>query len=228
MHNNINVFIQARMSSKRFPGKVLAPILGKPLIKNIIDSVKKIKCIKNVVVITSYLESDDPLVAYLESIGCLYFRGDLDNVFKRFQDATKIYPSDYVMRLCADSPFLNLQLMNFMVNQALSGTYSLISNVFIRTFPKGQSVEILKSILILKTDFSVMSYAEQEHVTTYFYRHIERKKCLFFQLSKDLSTINHCIDRVEDIESIHNACRYTFDLKEIRNSDPNGSFKFAS
>ena len=51
MHNDINVFIQARMSSSRYPGKVLAPLNGMPLIKHLVDRVKRLKAIKNIVVV---------------------------------------------------------------------------------------------------------------------------------------------------------------------------------
>lgn len=216
MLNDINIFIQARMSSSRYPGKVLAPIKGVPLIKHLINRVRKLKNIKNIVVLTSDLESDDPLQAYLESINCLCFRGDLENVFKRFQDALGLYHADYCMRLSADSPFIEPSLMQFMVDKALSGTHSLISNVFSRKFPKGQSVEIMKSQIMLETDYSLLSYYEKEHVMPYFYKNIKRKNCLFFELCRDLSSINQCIDTIEDIKSINDAYDYKFNSKEIQ------------
>ena len=86
-----NIFIQARMSSSRFPGKVLSILHDRPLIKHIVDSAKKVKGINKVVVLTSLEKSDDLLVAFLEKIGCDYFRGSLENVFYRFQSSLKIF-----------------------------------------------------------------------------------------------------------------------------------------
>ena len=205
------------MSSERYPGKVLAPVKGIPLIKHLINRVRKLKNIKNIVVLTSDLESDEPLRAYLESINCLCFRGDLENVFKRFQDALGKYHASYCMRLCADSPFLDPELMQFMVDQALSGKHYLISNVYSRKFPRGQSVEIIKSQIILETNHTLLSCSEKEHVTPYFYKNIASDACLFFELRKDLSAINQCIDTIEDIKLIKGANDYKFNSKEIEN-----------
>ncbi len=203
------------MSSKRYPGKVLAPVKGIPLIKHLINRVRKLKNIKNIVVLTSNLESDEPLHAYLESINCLCFRGDLENVFKRFQDALGTYHAAYCMRLCADSPLIDPELMQFMVDQALLGKHSLISNVFSRKFPKGQSVEIIKSKIILETNHTLLSSSEKEHVTPYFYKNIESDVCLFFEPRKDLSAINQCIDTIEDVKLINGTNGYKFNSKEI-------------
>lgn len=216
MNNDINIFIQARMSSERYPGKVLAPINGIPLIRHLINKVRKLKNVKNIVVLTSDLESDDPLYAYLESINCLCFRGDLENVFKRFQDALSIYHASYCMRLCADSPFIDTELMQFMVDQALLGKHSLISNVFSRKFPKGQSVEIIKSQIMLETNHTLLSCSEKEHVMPYFYKNMNRDACLFFELRKNLSALNQCIDTIGDIKSINDAYDYKFNSKEIQ------------
>ena len=60
----MNIFIQARMSSARFPGKVLAPFNGEPLIKGV-DQVSKISNINDIVVLTSTELSDEPLVRIL-------------------------------------------------------------------------------------------------------------------------------------------------------------------
>ena len=216
MNKDLNIFIQARMSSLRYPGKFLAPIKGIPLIKHLINRVRKLKNIKNIVVLTSDLESDEPLHAYLKSINCLCFRGDLENVFKRFQDALETYHSYYFMRLCADSPLVDTALMQFMVDQALLGKHSLISNVFSRKFPRGQSVEIIKSQIFLETNHKLLSCSEKEHVTPYFYKNIDSDACLFFELRKDLSAINQCVDTLEDMKLIDGTNDFKFNSKEIQ------------
>src|SRR3990167_1887604 len=112
-----NIFIQARMSSSRFPGKVLAPLHNKPLIKHIIDSARKVTGINKIVILTSVEESDEPLVSYLTKINCEYFRGSLDNVFERFKSALEQFSCDYIVRLSADSPFINNNLIEFMLKK---------------------------------------------------------------------------------------------------------------
>ena len=149
----INIFIQARMSSARFPGKVLAPFNGEPLIKRVLDQVSKISNINDIVVLTSTELSDEPLVSYLNSLNCNVFRGDLNNVFLRFKSALNCYPCEYCVRICADSPLLDSNLLQFMVDKCINKQDLLmLSNVPKKSFPSGQSVEIIKSELINETD----------------------------------------------------------------------------
>ncbi|HQW57460.1 MAG TPA: NTP transferase domain-containing protein [Gammaproteobacteria bacterium] len=213
----INIFIQARMSSSRFPGKVLAPVLGIPLIKHLVDRVNNVKNISNVIVLTSTEVSDDPLVAFLQSIDCQVFRGELNNVFERFRKALELYHCDYFIRLCADSPFIEAQLIDAMIKKGLDNNdFELISNVYSRKFPKGQSVEILKSSIFLDVLGSQLSAEEKEHVTPHFYANKDKYKHLFFELQQEKSHINQCIDTIADLKEIESKkYQYIFDESEL-------------
>ncbi len=210
----INIFVQARMSSTRFPGKVLAPINQKPLIKTLLDNLSTVDLKNELIVLTSRELSDDPLVFYLERLKHKVFRGDLDNVFFRFYEALQYYPCDFFVRICADSPFIDPQLVQYMVQLTIVGKYDLLSNVFLRKFPKGQSVEILKSSVFMKAQCQNLSEEEKEHVIPYFYKNKDQYKCLFLGSSRDFSDVNQCVDTVEDIKRIENN-NYIFSKSDI-------------
>src|SRR6185503_18073355 len=73
--------LQARMTSKRLPGKVMAPVLGAPMIGRQIERIKRAKRIDKLVMATSTDPSDDELAAYVQSLGVAdVFRGSLDDV----------------------------------------------------------------------------------------------------------------------------------------------------
>ncbi|HLB41782.1 MAG TPA: NTP transferase domain-containing protein [Gammaproteobacteria bacterium] len=206
-----NIFIQARMSSSRFPGKVLAPLYNKPLIKHIVDSAKKVSNVHKIVVLTSLDESDDPLSSYLEQIKCNYFRGSLDDVFYRFQSALKVFPCDYFVRLSADSPLLNSDLIECMISQLETTNHDLISNVIVRTFPKGQSIEIAKTQTFINIDKIALTKEDCEHVFPYFYRNRNKFKILSIKNNLDESSLNMCINTIEDLERLSsNQCSYQF------------------
>lgn len=197
---SVNVFIQARMSSIRFPGKVLAPLHGEPLILHLIERVRQVPGVNRVVVLTSTQPSDVPLVAYLEKIGCPVFRGDLENVFLRFQAALEQYPCDYFVRLSADSPLMDSRLLGDMIAYAQSGDYEFISNVQTKTFPKGQSVEIVSTNLFLSVDADALTSEQQEHVMPYYYEADISK--LFIDNVVNQRHINTCVDTIEDLRAI--------------------------
>jgi spore coat polysaccharide biosynthesis protein SpsF len=112
-------FIQARMSSERLPGKVMRKwTRGKLIIDEIIDTAEAIMPGRTVV-LTSNLSSDDPLAFYLKKRGVPCLRGELENVLKRFKGAADAFceKKDIVVRLCADSPLLDADLLTCFVEQ---------------------------------------------------------------------------------------------------------------
>lgn len=197
---NVNVFIQARMSSQRFPGKVLAPLHGKPLVMHLIERAQLACGVDKVVVLTSDEPSDAPLVAYLGSVGCPVFCGDLNNVFMRFHMALNKYPCDYFIRLSADSPLMDGQLLDDMVVYAREGTYDFISNVHTRRFPRGQSVEIVRSKTFLSVNAHSLNAEQQEHVMPYFYDAPVQK--LFIDNVVNQRAINNCVDTIDDLQAL--------------------------
>jgi hypothetical protein len=101
---SVRAFVQARMSSRRFPGKVLAPYRGWPVIRHVMAAVTEAFGDRvPLTVLTSVEPSDDPLVAYLEHLGVDVFRGPLDDVFERFRQCLCGRPCAWMLRLNADT-----------------------------------------------------------------------------------------------------------------------------
>jgi spore coat polysaccharide biosynthesis protein SpsF len=167
----IRAFLQARMSSRRFPGKVLAPLGNRPIIAHLIERVAQVLPLTHVNVLTSTDSSDDPLACYVQRLGVSVYRGELDNVAARFQACLREYPCTWFFRLCGDSPWLDHHLLQTFLPYSERTDLDLVTNVYPRTFPKGHSVELLKAETFTTLDPSTFSAEEQEHVTKVFYNH---------------------------------------------------------
>src|SRR5215510_1303815 len=165
----IRAFLQARMSSRRFPGKVLAPLGGRPLIAHLIAHVARVIALNNVTVLTSTEPSDDPLAWYIRELGVSVYRGALQNVAARFQGCLRVYPCTWFFRLCADSPLLESSLLKTFLSYYERTDLDLVTNVFPRTFPRGQSVEMVRASTFAALNVQTFSPEEQEHVTAIFY-----------------------------------------------------------
>ena len=201
----VRVFIQARMSSKRFPGKVLAPFNGIPMLTCVIERVNRVIPSSRIVVLTSTHQSDDPLVCYMQSAGISVHRGALENVFARFQSCLKEYPCSWFFRICADSPLLDNAILQTMLIKNDKSDVDLITNVFPRTFPKGQSVEMLNSNTFEGIDSHSLTSAQQEHVTKVYYEKPEKYKIINIEsLDPGLATINFSVDTIEDLYRLQN------------------------
>ncbi len=165
----MRAFVQARMSSARFPGKVLAPFRGRPMIRQVVDRVAEAVGTDGVVVATSREASDDPLAAYLAAEGVPVHRGALDDVVGRFQSCLEAHPCDWFVRICADSPLLDPAVVRLVTAHADRADLDLVTNVFPRTFPHGHSVEMVRGARFAALDRGTLTAHQREHVTRVFY-----------------------------------------------------------
>ena len=177
--------IQARSNSKRFKNKVFFKIFNKTLIEHVINNVRNSKLVKKIVVTTSKEKSDQKLVKLLKSKNINVFRGSLNNVAKRVLDAAKEYKSKYFLRVNGDSPMIDCTLIDKAIRiHKKNKSFDLITNVFPRTFPPGQSVEIIR-VKILDMNIKLMTNEDKEHITKYFYRNSSNFKIKNFKCNQN-------------------------------------------
>ncbi|MDP4744956.1 MAG: glycosyltransferase family protein [Porticoccaceae bacterium] len=111
--------IQARMSSTRFPKKVLKPLAGKPMIWHIVERARSCRWVNQVIVATSTEASDDPLSEFCANNGIACHRGSLNNVLRRYLEALDRYPHSYVVRITGDCPLIDPDFIDRQI-QALT------------------------------------------------------------------------------------------------------------
>jgi spore coat polysaccharide biosynthesis protein SpsF (cytidylyltransferase family) len=107
--------IQARMSSSRLPGKVLADLGGKPLIQRVHERVRAAALVDEVFVLTSTDPSDDPLAAELERRGIPFRRGPLEDVLARYLDLCDERDARFVVRVTGDCPFVDPEFVDLQL-----------------------------------------------------------------------------------------------------------------
>ena len=160
--------------------------------------------ITNVVVATSRKKSDDKLIELLKSKKLKFFRGNLNNVASRLLKASQRYKKNFFIRVSADSPLIDYKIINKAVRLfKKKRNIDIITNVFPRSYPKGQSVEIIRT-KVLENNISKMSKSEKEHVTTYFYKNYNKFKILNFSnnTNKFKYIKNMTVDYKSDVKKI--------------------------
>ena len=195
---DIALVIQARTSSSRFPEKVLSPLCGTPMLLWTINYCRKVNL--PLFVLTSTDESDDQLIGMLEKNYVSYYRGSLENVVSRYLSFMRENQVKKVVRISGDSPLINPDVILKVIakDQELADA-DLTTNVFPRSFPKGQSVEVIprKSLELLRN--RSLSELDIEHVTHYLYTNYKEFKINNLLNTKDLSSINLSVDTKEDL-----------------------------
>ncbi len=194
------IFIQARMSSARFPGKMLAPFRGRPLIAQVLERFKGTDLHARVVVLTSTEPTDDPLADYVERhCNVPVFRGDLENVVGRFRAAIAQFPCEWFVRISGDSPLIDVSLVQAVIGFA-DERHDVVSNVVRRTFPPGQSVECIRSGAFCGLDAGELTPDQREHVTKVFYdrRHDWRVRSVVCS-DPDWANARMVVDHLDDL-----------------------------
>ena len=194
----IGLIIQSRMSSKRFPGKVLHCVSGKPILTYLVESLLQSSIGENIVIATSNEKLDDPIEAFCKNIGIKCYRGLLNDVALRFVKAIEYYRFDAFVRVCGDSPLLDYRLIDKAVDIYKYGKYNLVTNVLKRTFPKGQSVELVDSS-IFHSVYSKLKGDEKEHITKHFYLFPDNFKIYNFKCPINYGDIQLSIDNNDDM-----------------------------
>jgi len=186
------------MSSSRLPGKVLRPVKGRPMLQYLLESLGHCRQGK-VVAATSDEKSDEPIADFCRSFGTPCFRGPLEDVASRFAGAVRHFGFDCFVRISGDSPLLDYRLVDKGLELFSSGEYHLVTNILPRTFPKGQSVEVIDSACFLSSAGKFSGKSEAEHVTPYFYSHQEDFVIHNFESGGDYSSIRLSVDTEEDM-----------------------------
>ena len=187
------------MSSQRFPGKVLNLVAGKCLLQYILESLDLIEELSQVFVATSTEKSDNPIQEFCDHYGVNCFRGNLNNVADRFVTLLKNNSCDAFVRVNGDSPLIDHNLISEGLSIFADGNYDLVTNILTRTYPKGQSVEVVKSKIFQKTYLKMNSPDDFEHVTKYFYKNKYKYKIKNFESKKQLENIQLSVDTYEDM-----------------------------
>ena len=195
--------IQARSNSKRFNNKVLHKIYNKPIIWHVVSKIKKSKNVKKIIVATSKNKTDDELVKYLVKTKINYFRGSLTNVAKRLCDAAEKNKAKFFMRISADSPLIDRAIIDKAIKifNSQKKKYDIITNVFPRSYPKGQSVEIIKNSK-LRNFLKKFNKEQKEHVTKYFYENYKSFMIKNFTSIKTKTKTKLAIDTKDDLRLI--------------------------
>lgn len=221
----IGIVIQARMTSKRFPGKSMALLNGKCVLEHVIERAKLIRApfyttqpIKVIIAVPDTPESE-PMLKLADDLRVDNFCGSEGNVLERYYAAAKFHKLDVIVRITADCPLIDPKVCSEVLQLLMWRKIDYTANWLPeRTFPKGLdceafTFECLEATWSLvkdnynnilphqKYDLERVKY-DQEHVTPFMIRQPEIKKA-FVQCTKgNFSNENLCIDFPSDIKRI--------------------------
>jgi spore coat polysaccharide biosynthesis protein SpsF len=147
------IVITARLKSQRLPLKAIRPILGRPMIGQMIERLKQSKLADTIILSTSALTADDPLehIAKQEKISC--FRGHPEDVLVRMRDAARAFGVDTIISCTADNPFTDPHYIDELVKFHHEGDYdfSRLEGLPLGAFSYALSLEAVERACKLKS-----------------------------------------------------------------------------
>jgi spore coat polysaccharide biosynthesis protein SpsF len=177
MTKNVVAIIQGRMSSSRLPGKILADIAGQPMLQRVFTRTSRSASVSQTLIATTTDPSDDPVAEYCDFSGIPFTRGSLYDVLDRYYQSAKEAKADYVVRITADCPVIDPELIDNVVDTLLEGEYDFVCNrlppPWTRTYPIGLDVEACTFKVLAKAWKEAKEPQHREHAMPYFYEEVQ-------------------------------------------------------
>jgi spore coat polysaccharide biosynthesis protein SpsF len=166
--------IQARMTSTRLPGKIVAPILGRPMLELLIERLRRARSLDEVIVATTSNATDDVVEELCTRIGAGCFRGSEDDVLNRVLGAAHAYAVDVIVEITGDCPLIDPEVVDQLVELYREGNADYVSNVLKRTYPRGLDTQVFPTSVLEEVNRLTQDPVDHEHVSLYIYEHPER------------------------------------------------------
>ena len=202
--SKVVAIVQARTNSSRLPGKVLMDFGGAPMLTQIINQARDASLISQLIVATTENQTDDLIVDICQQNKVLVYRGSENDVLGRMTEAAKLANAEIVIRLTADNPFVNADLIDQGISHYLRGypMFDYVSNTDSVDFPVGLYVEIIKFESLSLVNELDQTLDGREHVTMAFRRHPNSFKVHSFGTSLFFSNKFLTVDTREDYDRL--------------------------
>ena len=167
----VGAIVQARMGSRRLPGKVLFQAAGKSLLEHLIERLLHSKTLNLIIVATSRELQDDAIVALCHERGYSIFRGSECDVLDRYYQAARHFRLSTIVRVTADCPLIDPDLVDELVEYFLSheGEYELVTNRHPLTFPDGLDADVFSMAALTEAWKNAQTAYQREHTIPYFW-----------------------------------------------------------
>ncbi len=202
------------MGSTRFPGKMLEPLEGRPLLQWVIERVERAREVDKLVIATTERDIDDPLEELARGLGVPVFRGSEPDVLDRFDRAARAHGAATVARVCADNPLVAPEALDLVVSAFLERDVHYAFNHVPRLdngWPDGLGAEVMGAAVLEDLAGRATDTGHREHVTAYIWDHVDDFRILAVPCPEEWRDrgdgIRLDVDRPEDLAFLSALCR---------------------
>jgi spore coat polysaccharide biosynthesis protein SpsF len=161
------------MTSSRLPGKVLAEAEGRPMLELMVERLKFVPELDEIVIATTVNASDDAVEALARRLGVGFWRGSEDDVLVRVLDAATAHRADVIVELTGDCPLIDPAIVSRVIRRYRELGVDYVSNCLEATFPSGMETQVFARDILADVARRTADPLDHEHVSYYIYRHPE-------------------------------------------------------
>jgi glutamate-1-semialdehyde aminotransferase/spore coat polysaccharide biosynthesis protein SpsF (cytidylyltransferase family) len=199
---SIVAIIQARVTSKRFPSKVLKDISGKNSIEWMYSRLKTSNYISKIIFAIPDSEDNSNLKEFLDLNNYDYFEGSEDNVLSRYIDCASSEQAQVIMRMTADCPFIDVGIVDNLIEQFFYNNSKYLSNNNPPCLPDGCDAEIFYKFELDRILENPLP-EDIEHVTYSLKKKYFSDTNYINPLEKDYSNLRLTLDTYDDYEFLN-------------------------
>lgn len=199
--------IQARTGSTRLPGKVLLPILGRPVLSWMLERVAAARELDELVVATTSLAEDEPIRALAADLGVLCLSGHPTDLLDRHLKVARARSADALVKIPSDCPLIDPRAIDLVVGHFRRNhpRLAFVSNLHPATWPDGNDVEVLRLDVLEEAWCLATRTFQREHTTPFIWDQPERFALdnVTWPAGRDLSATHRLtLDYQEDFQLI--------------------------
>lgn len=167
--------IEARMAATRLPGKIVLPIMGKPMLEHLVNRVKLSKYIDQIIIASSTAKENQILNYFGKNWDTKIFFGSNDNITDRLLRATEFAKDQdpLIIQLTADNPLICPKVIDRTIEYYLNNKYDYVANNLPQSYPLGMEVKIFKRSILEKVAKLTNDPVDLVHGSYYIYTHPE-------------------------------------------------------
>lgn len=178
------------------------PLCGKPVLERVFNQLSFSAEIEKTILATSVDRSDDLLEAWAHELGYSCYRGNLENVLERFYRAARENNAEAVVRVTADCPLIDPEVVDTIINGFIGGNFDYYSNTIVPTFPDGLDTEVFKISALERAFQEAELKSEKEHVTPFIKNHQAIFSVGNFESRVNYEKFRWTLDNPEDYQFI--------------------------
>ena len=182
------------------------PVLGKSMLRRLIERLQVVTSIDLVIVATTTNEIDKEVEEETLMSGANCFRGSEEDVLTRVLQAAQMYELDVIVEITGDCPIIDVSVVDSVVNEFIAHDFEYASNSNIRSYPDGMDVQVYKTETLANSSRLAITKLEREHVTLHIRKHPELYSILDIEAPENLRfpELGLTLDTQEDYDLLSN------------------------